>query len=231
MIALCSQHAAHADDGLYADDYLRELKRDAALHAPKVRAQLEWMKRDMLACIGGSFFYETYNILQIGSVKALWFGRDEDGYLLLNVRMPTLSGMSRLRIEDNFLVADPGPLADFECTARGRKLRVRYWGGDRFALEFFELSDEEAVRKRYGDSTPENIGRYVTFPTTGVEIWETTANTVLEFGPKVTTAFGSSFSGALAVRCGGVIRIDCPDDDLGSYFPDLAHATRRKLSG
>lgn len=225
MIALCTQHAAHADDGLYAYEYLRSLKADAPKYAPSVRGQLEWMQRKLLVVIGGIMYLELQTILQIGTVKAIWFGRDEDGYLLLNVRMPTVSGMSRIGIRDNFLTVDRNQLEDMECTARGRKLKISYQNGDLCSIEFFELLNKDALVKRYGERTPDIAEGDVEFPVTGVEVWERAAGSGIEFGPSVTRLGTNSFtgSGRMPLMSGGgvAIHIDCSTEELRRLFPKM----------
>ena len=58
MIALCLDHAAKADGGAFTDDQLRTLKKNGRQRAEEVRGQFDWMRRDLLAVVGGCFYYE-----------------------------------------------------------------------------------------------------------------------------------------------------------------------------
>ncbi|MDP9457654.1 MAG: HNH endonuclease, partial [Actinomycetota bacterium] len=49
----------------------------------------------LLAVVGGNFYYDTPIIFQYQGEPSIWFNRDEDGYLLLNVRMLSTSGQPR----------------------------------------------------------------------------------------------------------------------------------------
>ncbi len=101
MIALCQEHAAKADNGSFTDEQLRELKAVGAARAGEVRGRFDWMRQKILGVIGGIFYYETQVLVQVGTVRTIWFERDMNGYLLLNVRMPTTSGSERARVENN----------------------------------------------------------------------------------------------------------------------------------
>jgi len=67
---------------------------------PEVHGRFEWMREDILAVVGGNFFYETPNILVFRGKPMIWFNRDEERRLLLNLRMLTTSGLPRTRLMD-----------------------------------------------------------------------------------------------------------------------------------
>jgi hypothetical protein len=87
MIALCAEHHAKADAGAYTAEQLQEFKRGAAENAGDVRGRFEWMRRDVLWVVGGNFYYETPTILACRGDPVVWINRDDEGYLLLNLRM------------------------------------------------------------------------------------------------------------------------------------------------
>ncbi len=107
MIALCREHADKADHGAFTDDQLRELKREGRSRAAQVRGRFDWMRQDLLAVVGGNFYYEQRVIFQLGEIPCIWFDRDEAGYLLLNFKMPTISGRARAQIDQNFWSITP----------------------------------------------------------------------------------------------------------------------------
>jgi hypothetical protein len=55
MIALCLDHAARADAGAFTNDQLRTLKREGRDRATAIRGRFDWMRRDLLAVVGGKF--------------------------------------------------------------------------------------------------------------------------------------------------------------------------------
>jgi hypothetical protein len=125
MIALCAEHHSMADAGAFTQEQLRQFKEAGARRAEEVRGRFEWMRRDVLWVVGGNFYYETPVIFQFRDEPVVWFKRDEDGYLLLNLKMLTTSSEERATIEDNFWIGQ-GPIDDLESPPHGRILEVRY---------------------------------------------------------------------------------------------------------
>ncbi len=205
MIALCGEHHAKADAGAFTEEQFHDFKRRGVERAEEVRGRFDWMRRSLLAFVGGSFYYETPVIFQFRGEPAIWFSRDEEEYLLLNVRMLTVSGQRRLRIEENFWLARGDP-EDLECPPSGRLLHVRYPNGDDLRVEFFELEAAAAVRRRYPDAQPEEWG--IPFPVTAVEVHKTVGGTNIGFGPRETTLGGLVIRNAFMCRVGVAISIE-----------------------
>ncbi len=111
------------------------------------------MREKLLAVVGGNFYYETPIPLRIGTVPVVAFERDEHGWFLLDVNMPsqTASPQVRFRIERNDWIETGSP-ADLESPPHGRLLHVRYPDGDELRVEFEEVVSEELLLDRYGDS-------------------------------------------------------------------------------
>jgi len=187
MIALCAEHHAKADAGAYTKDQLREFKCLAAERSSGIRGQFEWMRQTLLGVVGGNFYYETPIIFQFRDVPIIWFNRDEDGYLLLNVRMLSVSREPRVQIEDNFWLSRGNPV-DLESPPSGRLLSVSYSNGDALKVEFFELRSIADAIIRYPSARAEEWG--VPFPITSVEVHMKVAGTDIEFSPQQTTLPG-----------------------------------------
>ena len=134
MIALCREHADKADHGSFTDDQLRELKRMGRSRAKLVRGQFDWMRRDLLAVVGGNFYYDQRVILRINDIPCIWFDRDEEDYSLLNFKMPTISGRPRAQVESNFWSVTPA-VDEVVCPPSGRLIEVAYpKNGDKFRV-------------------------------------------------------------------------------------------------
>ncbi len=114
MIALCAEHHKKADVGGFTNEQLHKFKLQGKKSFEKIKGRFDWLRNKLIVVIGGNLFYETLNILQIGTKPIIWLRRDENGYLLLNFRMLTLSGENRLILEDNNWLQQ-GDLSDFEC--------------------------------------------------------------------------------------------------------------------
>jgi len=219
MIALCRPHADKADNGSFTDDQLRELKREGRSRAALVRGQFDWMRRDLLAVVGGNFYYEQSVIFQIGDIPCIWFDRDEDGYLLLNFRMPTISGQSRAQIERNFWSVSPA-VDKVVCPPHGRLIQVVYPNGDKFRAEFFDADSSEILDKKYPPLVQRDWYARVQFPLAVVELWETAAGTSIEFGPKSSRLSGVQMTDGFSSRNGGAaIRLNVNPAQLSMLFP------------
>jgi hypothetical protein len=148
MIALCVEHAAKADGGAYTKEQLLTLKREGRRRAQEIQGLFEWMRRDLLAIVGGTFYYRQRVIFQINDKPCIWFNRDNDGYLLLNFLLPTATGYPRVELRDNVWTVPPD-VRDLECPPRGRKLTVHYSNGDQFSIEFFDIDSVHDLTIRY----------------------------------------------------------------------------------
>lgn len=102
MIALCPIHHRQADAGAYTKEQLHNLKAEGKQRATEVKGKFDWLRNKLLAVVGGNFYYEVPIIFQRQNEPIIWFNRDEEGYLLLNLKMLTKSQETRLYIEDNF---------------------------------------------------------------------------------------------------------------------------------
>lgn len=199
MIALCGQHHAMADAGAYTKEQLRDFKRGGAERAGELRGQFAWMRRKILAVLGGNFYYETPVIFEFRGEPIIWFNRDEEGYLLLNVGMLTVSGQPRVRIEDNFWLSRGNP-DDLETPPSGKLLSVNYSNGDALKIEFFELESVAAARMRYAEAQLEQWG--IPFPMTAVEVHNRVGGTDIDFGPRETRLpGGGGMRNCLCIGC------------------------------
>jgi hypothetical protein len=187
MIALCVEHHAHADAGAFASEQLKQLKQDALQSANVVSARFNWLRRDLLAVVGENFYHETQVILQYRDIPAIWFTRDAERHLLLNVRMLSKDREPRLLLEENDWVLH-GAAENLECPPSGKLLIVRYPNGDALRVEFFELNTLADVERRYPEANL--AGRGMPIPITAVEVHYEIGGTGLRFGPKETT-FGN----------------------------------------
>jgi hypothetical protein len=189
MIALCGEHHAKADAGAFTLEQLRELKARGRQRANEVRGRFDWMRRDLLAVVGGNFYLDTPVIFKFRGEPAIWFNRDAEGYLLLNFRMLTLSGEPRVRVQDNFWLPRGNP-DELECPPNGRKLRIGYRNGDELRIEFFEIPDPDAFARRYRDSA--DLGHELPLPVTAVEILQNVGGTDVSFSAKETRLPGNN---------------------------------------
>jgi hypothetical protein len=217
LVALCLTHAGQADANAFDADYLRELKHAGRPESEEVRGQLSWMRRRILVLAGGNWYYDTPVPLQIGSTDAIALTRDADGYLLLNLRMPSTSGQPRVRIEGNYITVGRDHVADIDCATRGRTIRITYPNGDQFSHEYRDVESEDELRARYGQLVgPQRVHEDIIFPLTVVEVSEKVASTTLEFGPTQTLVAGTVIRGCWSIsnRVGVGIGVTPEEENL-----------------
>jgi hypothetical protein len=218
MIALCREHADKADHGSFTDDQLRELKRIGRSRALEVRGRFDWMRRDLLTVIDGKFFYQTPVIFQIVDEPCIWFDRDENGYLLLNFRMPTISGHPRARVEQNFWSVNP-EVAEVICPPNGRLIEITYGNGDRFRIEFSDITSADELAERYPKGETRSWSRNISFPIVLVEVWEAVAGTEIAFGPNYSSLLALRWANGFVAFCRVGVHHNVPKDLLASLFP------------
>lgn len=140
MIALCLEHHEQADAGAFTHDQLRQFKAAGSNGLPAGR--FNWMRRELIGFIGGNFYVDVAVAVQVGRYRIVWFNRDEENRLLLNLHLPSLSGEDRLRMEDNFWIETGSPV-DLECPPSGTSVRARYENGDGISVRFREVGSAQ----------------------------------------------------------------------------------------
>lgn len=218
MIALCLEHAAQADNGAFTDDQLRELKLGGSAHSGAVHGRFEWLRQDVLVRVGGSFYYQTPVIFQLGSVPCIWLSRDDRDHLMINFRMPTTSGRARAAIIDNFW-SIPRDVEEILCPPMGRLIEVAYRNGDKFRAEFFNMADAGALKARYPKANVEGWELDIPFPITVVEVWETAIGTPIQFGPNDSRIGRSVWTEGFFGSCQQAIHMEARDEEVRRLFP------------
>lgn len=183
MIAMCARHHGQAD--AFTVEQLRQIKREAQQQGPKsVGERFLWLRRDLIAVVGGNFYIGAETVLSVHGKRIIWFNRDTQGHMLLNVTMLSTSRDERLWIEDNdwMLLGKP---TDCEVPPGGRSLAVKYPNGDRLVVEFFTVENAVEVAKRYDDPLAAiMLPAAVRFPATFCEVQLLVGGTRIKLGPK-----------------------------------------------
>lgn len=199
MIALCATHHKKADGGAFTIEQLRDFKNNKA-HANTVRGQFDWLRNDLLAYVGGNFFYETLRILSVDGTDVIWFNRDDEGYLRLNVRMLSVLARERAIIEENAW-ANIGDPVDLQSPPQGKDLRIEYKNGDYLRVSFFVLSSANEAFEKY--QVPALLDtQAVKYPITTVEVHLKIGGTGIELNPGGTSIQTNSISRCFMSHCG-----------------------------
>lgn len=152
MIALCGEHHDKADNGAFTKEQLHKFKLDAkARRLLEVKGRFDWLRNDILSVVGSNFYYEIPILIQLFGIPVVSFRRDEEGYLLLNLKMLNEYNNDRIEIKDNFWVFKPSKsnLIDFKCPPSGKLIQAEYKNGDKLKVEFFELESLVHAKHKY----------------------------------------------------------------------------------
>jgi hypothetical protein len=204
MIALCSIHHPMADGGAFTNDQLRQMKKEGAPEG-SVQGRFQWLRNKLLAIVGGSLYYKVDTILVFRGERAIWFNRDDHGYLLLNARMITGSSNPRLRLDDNDWIVWGEP-SNFDCPPSGKRIYAKYDNGDELTVEFHELADASEGASRH-PNVPSDRWPRIDFPITVVEVQSEIGGTGLGFGPTWTRLPGLHLKDGFFVGCNTAILI------------------------
>jgi hypothetical protein len=225
MIALCQEHHDKADAGAFTRDQLRQLKQQGAARSEDVRGRFDWLRRDLLAVVGGNMYYDTPIIFHLDNQPIIWFTRDEDGYMLLNVNMLSTSGEPRMQMRENFWLLRGDPL-DLESPPNGKLLSVKYPNGDSLEVKFLKLDSPSSATSRYTEwQVAQLVQSGINFPLTAVEVRNRVADTNIEFGPRGTSFWGGMItesvfkSGTAALVVGPSDNIPTDPADRWHYYP------------
>ena len=195
MIALCASH--HAKAGAWSKNQLRSMKLVSS-NRPEVRGRFEWMREDVLAVVGGNFFYETPKIVVYRDEPMIWFERDQGGRLQLNLRVLTASGLPRARLENNDWIIRGNPI-DVDSPPNGSRLRVRYDNGDDMSIRFREWGDPSELGRNYPRAL--DLDTALRFPLITAEITVVVGGTDIKFGPTTTHLPGVQLTGSIVAHC------------------------------
>lgn len=199
MIAFCREHHIQADHGAFTVEQIQDFKRDAQYNWGQVSGKFNWMRNRLLAVVGGNFFYETPIIFQFKDKPIIWFERDANEYLLLNMYMLTTTNQPRAHIRNNEWF-NTGGEEDIECPPSAKKLKISYPNGDFISIEFFELATITEAKKKYPEASVERWE--IEFPITAVEVSNKVAGSGLEFNAREAKLFTNVMQGCFMSHCG-----------------------------
>jgi hypothetical protein len=196
MVALCAEH--HAKAAALTVEQCRALKQ-AHQTRDEVRGRFEWMREEVLAIVGGNYYHETPVIVEFRNEPMIWFERDDDNTLLLNLRVLTASGEPRTRLLNNdwFIRGDP---EDVESPPNGSYLRVWYRNGDDVSIRFRQWRAAAELISTHVKARP--LLDFMQFPLVSAEIQMAVGGTDIRLGPHSTTIAGMTMTGNAVSRCG-----------------------------
>lgn len=205
MIALCREHHIQADHGAFTKEQLHNLKQTGKDTWKQISGKFSWMRNRLLAVVGGNFYYETPIIFKFRGRPVIWFERDENNYLLLNLHMLSTSNSPRAYIQNNEWF-NVGGEENIECPPSAKKVKISYPNGDMISIEFFEINTIDEANKRYPDARA--CEWPIELPITAVEVTNIVANSGLEFDAKETKfGMGNIMKNCFTSHCGAGLSI------------------------
>jgi hypothetical protein len=180
IIPLCRIHHDMADAGTWTKGQLHTFKRSARQERGHVKGRFQWMNQQLLGVLGGNFAYECPTLLYCCKQPVIWFNRNHDGFLLVNLAMPRTEVEVVPILENNDWVVST-EVEDIESPPNGRILSVKYPNGDKLKIEFKPIETNQEAVKRYPDGT-----RYLAqleYPLVGVEFEMKVAALDIDIGP------------------------------------------------
>ncbi|MBI5458929.1 hypothetical protein [Methanobacterium sp.] len=186
MIALCAEHHNKADNGAYTKKQLRKLKLLGTMQNKKIIGRFDWMRNHILAVVGGLVFYDQNILFKFNGRPLIWYNRDENGYMLLNVSMLKESGEPQVIVKDNYWCTNNYPPVDIESPPSGKLLNIKYKNGDNLKIQFREFKNKQELKRKFPHVDVHNNcwDNRVIFPITVVEIFGKMLGGELIFTPK-----------------------------------------------
>ncbi len=147
MIAICLEHHAQADRGVYSIQDLRALKQ--GIHsADGVKGHFPWTKREFLVRVGGCYVgrsgAQATIVLNSSQGAVVQLRRNQEGLLALSFCLAAPDGESEVVMEDNVLLGDPAEIHDLVADTGATQLRI-WWAKKSVGLQlkFARVSHQE----------------------------------------------------------------------------------------
>lgn len=156
MIALCQEHHSKADAGAFTKEQLINLKRPSKDRITK--GEFNWFRNKLALKLGSNWYYNVNTIITINNTKFLWFSRDSDNNLLINLVLPTTNGKLVYVIKDNWWYKFGNP-KNIICPPSGKKIEIKYSNGNYVKLNFNEYLNESDLEKSFKDLPNEIINK------------------------------------------------------------------------
>lgn len=182
MIALCRDHHIQADNGAFTNEQLKKFKKSGRDNWKQTSGKFNWMRNRLLAVIGSNLTYETPILFSYKGTPKIWFERDENGYLLLNLHMIETSNKPRMSVTNN-IWCNAGNEERIEFPPSAKKLKISYPNKDMVSIEYFEINSIDEAKKRYPEIRDQNWAK-VELPITAVELSFVDSALGISFTPK-----------------------------------------------
>lgn len=149
MIALCPEHAAHADGGHWTINQQRQLKRPLNLNE-RVQAAWPWQPEKAVFMLGNSYYVGERALFSINGrrvISASRYSQKEFNHssVMLSVSLQDNTGKPILTLENNILSFHATHLVEVQCPPQSRFFEIKSKSGESLKLQHKRLSLEEFI--------------------------------------------------------------------------------------
>ncbi len=199
MIALCSEHHGKADAGAFTWEQLNAFK--ATAQDRPVGGRFDWLRRDLIVRVGTNFSFKTPTVLTYGPHPLIWFTRDAEQHLLVNIQLANPAGDPRPVMRESYWVLSGKPV-DVVSPRSGKNIDIKYQNGDRVRVDFKEVMSEDEGLRRFPKLWPSS--HITVYPATICDLTYRIAGTTIDIGPSHFKVGGSSFRHCTYTECGPI---------------------------
>jgi len=193
MIALCLQHHAQADAGTFTKAELHRYK--AQNKKWWLQGELNWRRQQIIAYMGSNLYLGTDSIFNFNRNKVVWYVRDQNGDLRLNIDFYKPFGIPFVLLNNTWHTFPA--FKKFESIPSGKRIRAEFPNGYRFHLEFNDMQNTEQFEKFTNYNFSIQNGE---FPITVVKVMFDFGKQ-LQFGTRKTFIANASISQSIFHGC------------------------------
>jgi len=151
MIALCPEHAAHADGGHWTIVQFRNLKRPLNADV-RIVASWPWQPEKAVFMLGNCYYIGERPLLSLGGCSVFEASRYSlpglnSSAVMFSVNLRNEAGRPVLSLNDNFLSFRAHDLSDVQCPPQARIFEVKDKTGIFLKLQHKRLSLDSFLKK------------------------------------------------------------------------------------
>lgn len=170
MIALCPEHATHADGGHWTITQLRSLKHPLNLDA-RVVASWPWQPEKAVFMLGNSYYIGERPLLALSNRSVFSASKyippgQHNPAIMFSVNLQNETGKSLLSLKDNFLSFYASDLSDVQCPPQAKIFEAVNKNGISLKLQHKRLSLDAFLEQVPANTynrfdTVENVSRLI----------------------------------------------------------------------
>ena len=156
IIALCHQHADHADGGSWTNDQLQEMKKHPFLTDSTRKARFNH-KRKQVILRAGNLSLRVGDALILDDERIIGFQMNKNYELTLNLLLRDSTGETILQMENNDWIINTRTIIDLNCPPQGKELEIKSKDkSTNFKIRFNDYSIEE-LKEELGGFTLDEV--------------------------------------------------------------------------